>query len=104
VEARIRVSGTQGLWPAFWLLGEDLSTGRASWPECGEIDVMEHVGRAPDEISSTLHAAAYRLCPGLPLTVSGCHLFVLKRPSGDSVGRFSPDMIKATQSIGSRLY
>ncbi|GLL02809.1 discoidin domain-containing protein [Dactylosporangium matsuzakiense] len=59
-EARIKVSGTPGLWPAFWLLGADLYTGRAGWPECGEIDVMEHVGRQPDQISSTLHGPGYR--------------------------------------------
>ncbi|MEV6924606.1 discoidin domain-containing protein [Dactylosporangium sp. NPDC051485] len=59
-EARIKVSGTQGLWPAFWLLGADLYTGAAGWPECGEIDVMEHVGRQPDRISSTLHGPGYR--------------------------------------------
>ncbi len=59
VEARIKVSGTPGLWPAFWMLGDNLYTGQANWPSCGEVDVMEHVGVAPDEISSTLHASAY---------------------------------------------
>ena len=37
-EARIRVSGAAGAWPAWWLLGED---DRYGWPECGEIDIME---------------------------------------------------------------
>jgi beta-glucanase (GH16 family) len=59
VEARIKVSGTHGLWPAFWLLGENLYTGAAPWPNCGEIDVMEHVGRSPNQVSATLHAPAY---------------------------------------------
>jgi beta-glucanase (GH16 family) len=59
VEARIRVSGTPGLWPAFWMLGADMYTGQAPWPNCGEIDVMEHLGRTPGEVSSTLHAAAF---------------------------------------------
>lgn len=59
VEARIKVSGTPGLWPAFWLLGEGMYTGAAPWPNSGEIDVMEHLGRAPRESSSTLHAAAF---------------------------------------------
>jgi beta-glucanase (GH16 family) len=45
VEARIKVSGTQGLWPAFWLLGANFS--QVSWPACGEIDIMEHVGKVP---------------------------------------------------------
>lgn len=65
VEARIKVSGTQGLWPAFWMLGADLFTGRAPWPNAGEIDVMEHVGRTPGEISSTLHAPAYNGADGV---------------------------------------
>ena len=59
VEARIKVSGTHGLWPAFWMLGENLYTGSAPWPNCGEIDVMEHVGRVPDQVSATLHAPMY---------------------------------------------
>ncbi|GIE18254.1 hypothetical protein Ahu01nite_013560 [Winogradskya humida] len=59
VEARIKVSGTQGLWPAFWMLGADLYTGRATWPNSGEIDIMEHIGREPGISSSALHAAAY---------------------------------------------
>ena len=57
VEARIKVSGTQGLWPAFWLLGANFPT--VGWPASGEIDVMEHVGRLPDQVFSTLHAPAY---------------------------------------------
>jgi beta-glucanase (GH16 family) len=56
-EARIKVSGSQGLWPAFWLLGANYPT--AGWPGCGEIDIMEHVGKEPNTIYSTLHAPAY---------------------------------------------
>ncbi len=59
VEARIRVSTSQGLWPAFWLLGADFFDKRTPWPNCGEIDVMEHVGREPNRLYSTLHAPAY---------------------------------------------
>jgi beta-glucanase (GH16 family) len=57
VEARIKVSGTQGLWPAFWLLGANFS--QVSWPACGEIDIMEHVGKEANRVYSTLHAPAY---------------------------------------------
>ncbi|HEV7654483.1 MAG TPA: discoidin domain-containing protein [Mycobacteriales bacterium] len=57
VEARIKVSGTQGLWPAFWMLGANFPT--VGWPASGEIDVMEHVGRLPNQVFSTLHAPAY---------------------------------------------
>jgi F5/8 type C domain/Glycosyl hydrolases family 16 len=71
VEARIKVSGTQGLWPAFWLLGANFPT--AGWPSCGEIDVMEHVGKVPDAVYSTIHAPAYNGGGGIgsPYTISG---------------------------------
>jgi beta-glucanase (GH16 family) len=59
VEARIKVSSTQGLWPAFWLLGADFFDKRTPWPACGEIDIMEHVGREPNNVYSTLHAPGY---------------------------------------------
>jgi len=41
VEARIKVPVGQGLWPAFWMLGANIDD--VSWPQCGEIDIMEHV-------------------------------------------------------------
>src|SRR5690606_15757001 len=42
VEARIRLPHTQGIWPAFWMLGSNFD--RVGWPHSGEIDIMEHVG------------------------------------------------------------
>src|SRR5215470_16522949 len=44
-EARIKIPKGQGIWPAFWLLGDDIN--RVDWPGCGEIDVMENIGREP---------------------------------------------------------
>ncbi len=41
VEARIKVPLGQGIWPAFWMLGANFPT--IGWPQCGEIDIMEHV-------------------------------------------------------------
>jgi beta-glucanase (GH16 family) len=41
IEARIKVPMGQGIWPAFWMLGANIS--EVSWPYCGEIDVMEHI-------------------------------------------------------------
>ncbi|MFC1432354.1 discoidin domain-containing protein [Streptacidiphilus sp. N1-3] len=72
VEARIKVSGTQGLWPAFWLLGSNFTTG-TPWPNSGEIDIMEHVGKVADSVYSTLHAPAYFGGNGFgsPYTVAG---------------------------------
>ena len=43
-----------GLWPAIWMLGDGIRNGQ-SWPECGEIDIMEHWGTNQNYISSALH-------------------------------------------------
>jgi beta-glucanase (GH16 family) len=57
IEARIRIPYGQGLWSAFWTLGRDLPT--VGWPEAGEIDVMENIGREPDRIHGTIHGPGY---------------------------------------------
>jgi beta-glucanase (GH16 family) len=57
VEARVRVPGGQGLWPAFWLLGT--SQPQVPWPDCGELDVMEFRGSIPNETSSAIHGPGY---------------------------------------------
>lgn len=46
VEARMKLPLGQGLWPAFWMLGDAIST--VGWPSCGEIDIMEHVNNSPN--------------------------------------------------------
>jgi beta-glucanase (GH16 family) len=57
VEARIRLPTGQGLWPAFWMLGEGWPT--TPWPQCGEIDIMENKGSQPSTTSSALHGPGY---------------------------------------------
>ncbi len=57
VEARIEIPRGDGMWPAFWLLGSDIPT--VSWPACGEIDVMENIGREPNTIHGSLHGPGY---------------------------------------------
>lgn len=57
IEARLKVPVGAGLWPAFWMLGA--SFNGKNWPDCGEIDIMEHVGREPDLIMGTLHGPGY---------------------------------------------
>jgi beta-glucanase (GH16 family) len=52
IEARIKLPAIQGVWPAFWTLGESISTD--SWPKCGEIDILEHINKAP-AINGTIH-------------------------------------------------
>jgi beta-glucanase (GH16 family) len=56
-EARIQVARGQGIWPAFWMLGVDIDA--AGWPACGEIDIMENIGREPTTIHGTLHGPGY---------------------------------------------
>lgn len=57
VEARIRLPAGQGLWPAFWLLGENIAV--VPWPRCGELDVMENHGSNPASTSSAIHGPGY---------------------------------------------
>jgi beta-glucanase (GH16 family) len=52
-EARIKLPGGQGIWPAFWLLGDNF--GSVGWPKCGEIDIMENVGKEPGINHGSLH-------------------------------------------------
>jgi beta-glucanase (GH16 family) len=57
IEARAKVPGGAGLWPAFWSLGTNIA--EVSWPQTGEIDIMEFVGRVPNEIFGTIHGPGY---------------------------------------------
>ncbi|WP_299667769.1 glycoside hydrolase family 16 protein [uncultured Polaribacter sp.] len=57
-EARIRLPYGKGLWPAFWLLGDD-SKGTEVWPQIGEIDIMEYVGDKPTSVFGTVHGPGY---------------------------------------------
>jgi beta-glucanase (GH16 family) len=56
-EARIKIPYGQGTWPAFWLLGDDIA--KVGWPECGEIDIMENIGREPKIVHGTIHGPGY---------------------------------------------
>jgi beta-glucanase (GH16 family) len=62
-EARIRVPRGQGIWPAFWMLGADID--RVDWPRCGEIDVMENIGREPSIVHGTIHGPGYSGASGI---------------------------------------
>jgi len=56
-EARLKVPHGHGIWPAFWMLGSDIDG--VGWPVCGEIDVMENIGREPLAVHGTLHGPGY---------------------------------------------
>ena len=53
IEARVKVPSGAGMWPAFWALGNDIETN--SWPNCGEIDIVEYVGKNPGQIFTSVH-------------------------------------------------
>lgn len=87
-EARIKVPRGQGMWPAFWMLGNDIDTN--PWPACGEIDIMENIGKEPSIVHGTLHAtgyppegysAAYRL-PNSQLFADDFHVFAVEWEPG----------------------
>lgn len=57
-EARIRLPYGKGIWPAFWLLGDD-NNGTEIWPQIGEIDIMEYLGDEPTVTFGTVHGPGY---------------------------------------------
>ena len=57
IEARLKLPQTQGIWPAFWMLGNDI--GSVGWPACGELDIMEHVGFEPSITHGAMHGPNY---------------------------------------------
>ena len=53
IDARIKLPAAQGMWPAFWMLGDNFSS--LGWPGCGEIDILELVGFEPNTIRGNIH-------------------------------------------------
>ncbi len=76
-EARIKIPYGQGIWPAFWMLGSNIDA--VGWPTCGEIDIMENIGREPSIVHGTLHAPGYSGAGGV------------RAPYNLSSGAFSDD-------------
>ena len=85
VEARLKLPRGRGLWPAFWMLGTNFTS--IGWRACGEIDIMEHIGREPAKVYGTVHGLGYSGGDGIggSLTVSNnvsltndFHLFAIE--------------------------
>ena len=56
-EARIKMPFGRGIWPAFWMLGDNID--EVSWPQCGEIDIFENFGRLATNVSGAVHGPGY---------------------------------------------
>ena len=84
IEARIKLPFGQGIWPAFWMLGDNINT--VNWPVCGEVDIMENIGSEPSTNHGSMHGpgysggssltGAYSLPGGAPLS-DDFHIFTL---------------------------
>lgn len=76
VDIRAILPEGQGIWPALWMLGENISS--VGWPSCGEIDIMELVGHQPSTVHATVHhpnANGDHLFKGESTTLSGNNKF-----------------------------
>jgi beta-glucanase (GH16 family) len=78
LEARIKLPAGRGIWPAFWMLGSNITT--VGWPQCGEIDVMENIGSEPSVNHGSAHGPGY----------SGSHSLTARYMLPDNA-RFSDD-------------
>ncbi|PRY34523.1 beta-glucanase (GH16 family) [Umezawaea tangerina] len=68
-ESRMKLPRGQGMWPAFWMLGNDI--GSVGWPNSGEIDIMENVGFEPNTVHGTIHGPGYSGSGGIGAGYSG---------------------------------
>lgn len=57
IEARIRIPQGQGMWPAFWMLGDNITA--VQWPACGEFDIMENIGSDLATTYGSIHGAGF---------------------------------------------
>ncbi|HET7117849.1 MAG TPA: family 16 glycosylhydrolase, partial [Hanamia sp.] len=71
IEINAKLPAGRGLWPAAWMLGSDVE--KIGWPDCGEIDIMEHVGFKKDTVLGTIHTGAYNHIKG---TQKGKDIFI----------------------------
>lgn len=79
IDIRAALPEGQGIWPALWMLGGNIST--VSWPLCGEIDIMELVGHQPNRVHGTVHYG----------TNSGQHQYVGNSTALAGTAKFSDE-------------
>jgi beta-glucanase (GH16 family) len=80
IEVRAQLPAGKGVWPAIWMLGTSERDPSVGWPKCGEIDIMELVGKDPNIIHGTLHwFAGKHDSQGKPTTLdhpeAGFHIY-----------------------------
>ena len=98
-EARIKIPRGQGIWPAFWMLG---TTSAASWPDAGEIDVMENIGREPNTVYGTVHGPGYSGSGGSPAAApSGSRSPTPSTPTGSTGANVITWYLDGRSSTGS---
>lgn len=86
IEIRAKMPGGQGTWPAIWMLPKEMSYGQSYWPDNGEIDIAEHIGREPDSLYTSLHTKNLNWMHGtgvtqiinLPTAISDYHVYGLE--------------------------
>ena len=105
-EARIQIPEGQGIWPAFWMMGDNINT--VNWPACGEIDVMENIGKEPSINHGSMHMPAsgstsddqltgmYTLAGGAKLG-DAFHIYAIEWTSSQ-VAFYVDDMLYETQT------
>lgn len=84
VDVSAKLPKGRGTWPAIWMMPTENIYG--GWPDCGEIDIMEHVGFAVDSVFSTVHTGSYNHIIGtqvgkslkLPGAVDNFHIYTLE--------------------------
>ncbi|MDR3691827.1 MAG: glycoside hydrolase family 16 protein [Fimbriimonas sp.] len=57
IEARIQLPEGKGIWPAFWMMGDNIDS--VGWPQCGEIDILESVDKVVKTAYGTVHGPGY---------------------------------------------
>jgi beta-glucanase (GH16 family) len=79
VDIRAKLPVDQGLWPALWMLGSNISS--IGWPKCGEINIMELIGKNPSQVVGSFH---WEKADGSEGTVNNTH----RLSSGDFSQQF----------------
>ncbi|MFA6945337.1 MAG: glycoside hydrolase family 16 protein, partial [Pedobacter sp.] len=68
IEVMAKLPKGKGSWPAIWMLPESIKNKTEDWPLCGEIDIMEHVGKDQNTVHTSLHSELYNHIKGTQIT------------------------------------